>query len=224
MDEDRRIRFLIAPTLFLGSLLWGAWADLGWRSTIKNFLTSNNHDLNNVIGLVAAGGLVVFVAGYVIGTITHSLLRLLFLIGRPSWTQTRSHEVALRDDRLSSILAIFKVEKTWYQPEDQLYPGVAFDFGILAKEYEGVHRWLVRRWNAFSIGITSIAGLILSFVIGYCALHICFEVAWWAPVGIFLAAVVVTTVFAWRDAMGMLDFMVAVKDANPGSPTAPPSH
>ncbi len=34
MDEDRRIRFLVAPILFVASLLWGAMSD----ETARDFI------------------------------------------------------------------------------------------------------------------------------------------------------------------------------------------
>ena len=58
MDEVRRIRLLIAPALFVASILWGAWWDPD--STFSKHVF-RDHDWSKVIGLIAGGGFVVFV-------------------------------------------------------------------------------------------------------------------------------------------------------------------
>jgi hypothetical protein len=52
------------------SLIWGALLDNDYQLKIISF-TKNTHDLPNLIGLAAAGGLLVFTSGYMIGTITY---------------------------------------------------------------------------------------------------------------------------------------------------------
>jgi hypothetical protein len=80
MDEERQIRFLVAPTLFLASVLLGALSDPATRDFVRQTLL--DADWSKVIGLVAGaiagGGVVVFAAGYVFGTSTIFFLRLFF--------------------------------------------------------------------------------------------------------------------------------------------------
>ena len=54
MDEVRRIRFLIAPILFVTSLLWAMWLDPNpyWRDLIKHVLQLPKD--NSVVTLIAA--------------------------------------------------------------------------------------------------------------------------------------------------------------------------
>ena len=93
MDEDRRIRFLVAPTLFVASLLWGAWSDHAWRDFMV--ATLKDHEWPKLIAAIAGGGLLVFVAGYVIGTWTYFVLRLFFRYRPQCWGKSRFHEVAM---------------------------------------------------------------------------------------------------------------------------------
>jgi hypothetical protein len=96
MDEDRRIRFLVAPTLFVASLLWGAWSDSVAHEFIVQALKLP--DWSKIIGLIAGGGVIVFAAGYVIGTFTYFFLRLLFQLRPRRWGKSRFHEVAFSDE------------------------------------------------------------------------------------------------------------------------------
>jgi hypothetical protein len=76
-----------------------------------------------------------------------------------------------------------------------------------------VHQWLVRRWNAFSIGATGVAGLLLSFVIGHWMFFISFRWEWCVPVGILLVACFYVSRCAWHDGRRMVPFMAEMPDA-----------
>jgi hypothetical protein len=196
MDESRRIRFLVAPTLFVASLLWGAWSE-GFLEHVPD------SDLK-LVTLIAAGGLVVFAGGYVIGTCTHFVLRLISpLFGIPF------HEVALSYDAFGQV---WKKLDAHGEPDrsKELFAGVAFDHGILRNTYEGVHLWLIRRWNAFNIAATSLFGLVFSFPVGYFVIRIPVEAVWYVPVGIFLVILAFMMFWSWRDTMNMANFMAAL--------------
>jgi hypothetical protein len=195
MDEIRRIRLLIAPALFIASILWGAWWDPD--STFSKHVF-RDHDWSNVIGLIAGGGFVVFVGGYIIGTITYVVLRQLFrpLNGRGY----RFHEIALSKGDFQTIWDKLGAQGT-ADRERELFAGVAFDHGLLRKNYEGIHEWCVRHWTAFNISVNSICGLILSFPIGILmvGLHHCL---WWSlPALLFIGFLLRSAVWAWNDAM-----------------------
>src|SRR5271157_5965941 len=96
MDEDRRIRFMVAPLLFLASLAWGLVRDP--NAHLANLLAVSGLNLKDASGLIvaaAAGGLVVFVLGYVIGTITYVSLRLLAWVSKLFGVGSGSYEVVL---------------------------------------------------------------------------------------------------------------------------------
>ena len=208
MDADRRIRFVVSPILFLASLAWGAWFDPNSRSLIHQ--SSPNIDWANLIAIAAGAGLVVFVAGYVIGTLTYVGLRGAFcLFGL-------FHEGALSEKGLSALWARLRAPD---KPDrgKELFAIVAFDHGVLRedKRTEGAHLWLVRRWSAFSIASTSAVGLIGSFVFGdiFFGIHMCWQ--WLVPVGAFCVALLLVAISSWRDTMRMLEFMLGLPKSAP---------
>jgi hypothetical protein len=162
MDEDRRVRFFVAPLLLIASLLWGAWLDQNNRPFIIHFLLHTDN-LSKLIGLAAAAGFVVFTFGYVIGTITYFFLSIFFwLRAKLCRGKSQFHEVALSEATLNRVRERLRYSGTAEPRQQELSAGVAFDHGLLRKtNYEGVHLWLVRRWSAFSIGATSTTGLLL---------------------------------------------------------------
>jgi hypothetical protein len=216
MDEARTIRFYVAPVLFLMSVVWGAWFDYPTKhQLILDHLKVEN--LPNLIGLAAGGGFVVFAFGYIIGTLTYAILRLLFCLKAWCCGGSRYHEAGFA---LSDLKNIWK--KTGHpgadDPQQELWKQeisavVVFDFGIIRANYEGVHQWLVRRWNAVSIGATSVVGLLLSFPIGRCVFCISFSWAWCAPVMGLIVACFYVAYCAWGDGRRMVSFMAQMPDA-----------
>lgn len=209
MDEDRRIRFLVAPVLFVVSLGFGVWADPTCHLITRVTLTTT--EWSTVIGLLAAGSVIVFVAGYIIGTLTYVFLRLAFKLRPRSWG--RFHEVALG---AALKPALDKLRADGNQSSGpELYVGVALDYSILAQEHEGVHRWLMRRWNAFSIAATSMTALVLSILTGYwVGIPISRMPEWWLSALVFWFALLATAIWAWLDTMRMLRFMATLPKAS----------
>jgi hypothetical protein len=216
MDEDRRIRFLVSPILFVASLLLGALLDQTARDFIVRTILNERFDWPKLlIGFLAGGGIVVFALGYVIGTLTYFSLRLIFLCRPQHWG--RFHEVALSDDAFCRVWKQLGVFGT-ADRRQELSAGVAFDHSVLRKSHEGVHRWLVRRWNAFSIATTSFCGLILSLPFGY-LIGIPLTHIWWcAPVGVFAFVLFFVMIWSWRDTMRMVDFMTTTLPPERGVP------
>jgi len=209
MDEARKIRLLVAPMLFIASLLLGgALSD----QTAANFIALKDQDWSKLIGIIAAGGVGVFAAGYGIGTITQFLLRLIFCLKARFWGGFRFHEVALSDDSFKRVWdqigAPGKPDRAL-----ELYAGAAFDFGVLRTHRKGVHEWLFRRWNGFNTAVNSFWPLILSLPIGHWGIGIPWSVMWCLPVLILAVALGFVAFWAWRDTMIMAGFMASLKNA-----------
>jgi hypothetical protein len=204
MDEDRRIRFLIPPVLFLASLLWGVWSDQTTLDSMVRSLEWERFDWPKLIGLIAGGSVVVVAAGYVFGTVVEFVLRLLvpcLFFGKHLF-----HEVVLSKDGLERVWRRLDApgEPT---REQELYAGAAFDHHILRKDFEGIHDWLFRRCSAFNVAANSLCALVLSFLFGISVLGIPVRPAWWVPAAVFATLLVFAAHWAWRDTMKMLDFM-----------------
>lgn len=209
MDEARTIRFYVAPVLFLMSLAWGAWFDPTKQPMIVSHLEIDK--LPSLIGLAAGGGFVVFAFGYVIGTFTYALLRIWSCLRSRFIGGSRYHEAGLSPRELTEIWKTTAHRGT-VDPQQELSAVVVFDFEVLKKSHEGVHLWLVRRWNAFSIGATSVVGLLLSFIIGNQALSISFGWRWYVPVGLFIVVCFFVARWAWYDGRRMLKFMTEISN------------
>jgi hypothetical protein len=208
MDDDRKIRFQVAPVLFVASLLLGALFDQGARDSIVQFLERPDWGAK-LIGIVAGGGVVVFAGGYIIGTCTQFLLRMIFWCKAFLFGGSRFHEVALSNDSL---------ERVWHligAPEEpkrskELFAGAVFDFAILKKDREGVNQWLFRRWNGFNTAANSIFALVLSLLVGP-SIGVPWGYWWWQSVLAFAVVLGLTAYWSWREAMNMVGFMASLK-------------
>ena len=216
MDDDRRIRFLVAPFIFLASLAWGIARDP--CITLTSLLPGIELKLNDLTGLataIAGGGLALFPLGYAIGTISYVALRLPFEIACRFGWGSRSHEVHLSKELLATVWRVIGASEPpnrW----DALFAGVVFDHDLLRTKYEGIHKWIFRRWNAFSIAVTSITALLLSLWVGS-FVGIAWRIDWHCSVLTLCAVLAFSAWFAWRDTMGMLAFMVRKCQSNNAS-------
>jgi len=226
MDEERKIRFLVAPILFVASVLWGAWWDHSARELMEQVLTdhTDHPDWSKVISLIAGGGFAVFVAGYVIGTLTTFFLGALFQIGhRVGFTKSQFQDISMSDGAFDIVWKRLEAPKEWARSQE-LFAGAAFAYDVLLKDHAGVHQWMFRRLTAFNIAATSICGLLLSFLFGHCVVGITWTLAWCFPVVVFAFILGVTAWVAWHDAMDMFDFMISLESAKEaGTGSAPRS-
>jgi hypothetical protein len=140
---------LVAPALFVASLLIGALSDP--TGTAREFIVDVLKDSDwskSLVEIAAAGGVVVFAGGYVFGTITVFILRLSFCVGHAIGADfTKSHYLTFRFGKSGS--GCVRQEKP--DRPQELSAGAMFDFDVLKKDHEGVHQWLFHRWNGFNI-------------------------------------------------------------------------
>jgi len=220
MDEIRRFRFQVAPLLFLISLGWGTWFDPStWNriaeSALTNYLKQNG--IGASITVIASGSIVVFAMGLVIGTFSYVGLRCVFLLDGccRRLEGVNTHEVYLADHTLSQIWSHLNPAIRLARSMD-FYAAVAFDHGILQTKNEGVYHWMVRRWNAFSLSVTSISGLMLSLIVGW-IFHIAISWQWLSTVAVLLTLFAINAFFAWNDTMRMLAFQATLPLPDPKS-------
>jgi len=205
MDEERRIRFLVSPALFIASLFIGAWSDPMAHDWIERIIEKS--EWSKLVELAAAGGAVVFAGGYVFGTISYFFLRLVFLCRPRHWG--RFHEVAFSDKSFGQVWDLIGAPGELDRSQE-LSAGAVFDFDVLRNRYKGVHQWLFRRWSAFNIAASSITALALSFPAGN-FIGIPWSLAWFLSVGIFIVFLWFVMFWAWRDTMRMARFMASIE-------------
>ncbi|MFN3242921.1 MAG: hypothetical protein ACE37K_15580 [Planctomycetota bacterium] len=213
MDEDRKIRFLVSPLVFVASFLWGLALDTD-KSVANVFPVSLAlpDTWQGSVALLAAGGSGVFTLGVAIGSISFVVLRAGFCIFCLS--HGRSHEVVMRPDVLRRAWAILG-GKGVGDPRREVYIGVSLDHGVIQSRYEGIHKWIRRRWNAFSISVTSITAIALSLIVAVFA-GVDIPLGWWGPALAMTAVFVFSARWAWIDSMEMLALMTEI-DLSTGS-------
>jgi K+-transporting ATPase A subunit len=104
MNEERQIQLLYPPLFFLAAFGSALFLDKKMRCIIKPYISGNNNQLYEFIGLAAAGGIAVIVFGFLIGTISIVLLRGLF------WFFGRHYEAVISDECLKRIWNKIRVE------------------------------------------------------------------------------------------------------------------
>jgi hypothetical protein len=218
MDEIRRLRFQIAPLLFLVSLGWGIWFDDStWeRIAASPIIGHVDKGLGPAITFIAGGGIVLFALGLVIGTVSYVGLRIFVLIvfrlclWRVGFI---THECFVRVETLRQMREKLEVPGE-FDRRRAFFAAVSFDHGIIQSNNPGVYHWMVRRWNAFSIAVTSVTGLGLSLVVGkFFGIHVSNE--WICPLVGLLVLFFLNAIFAWYDTMSMLAFQATIPIPEP---------
>lgn len=199
MDEERRIRFLIPPLFLIGSLLWGIACDP--VTSLQGLVGLEPDDLGDMLALLAGGGVVVVTFGFLLGAITVFVLRTTFRI-----FLRRYHEVVLSQHALERIWDRLAVPRDDRINRNELYAGAAFDHEIMKNSREGIHLWLMRRWNAFNVSASSTTALVVSVIGGVCCLDVSISWKWVLPVCLIIALLLWSAVVAHRDTMRMIEF------------------
>ena len=229
MMEDRRIRFLIPPILILLSLLFGFVEGncfvSGTCSATKNtqvykaihdivysHASLNANGLLSLLALLAGGGVLLLAIGIVNGTLTYLFLRLVAylpfttMIRLPLLKKVHSHEIWLTEESLTAIRRKLQIPEEHKSISEDFYTGATFDHDILHQHHPGIHAWMSRRWDSFSIAMTSSIGLLLSLVLGHFWLGIPFNNSWCGSVLALFLSFLLNGLIAYRDTMWMLAF------------------
>src|SRR5258705_12650572 len=108
MDKERQIRFLYPPLFLVCSVLFAfALDEVQEVATYLEpiFGTSNGTGVANLITLLTAGGALVLVSGFAIGTLTHLILSGLFVLARPCRPKAKGvYETFISKDAYQKVL------------------------------------------------------------------------------------------------------------------------
>jgi len=200
MDEGRRLRFLIPPCIMFGSVLLGVCLDP--RLTVKNVVERIPPELLAGLGLpvLAGGGILLLATGYVIGTTSIVLLKILSLVVGKQQKRTWVYDINCRPGFLRRVARELKA-RPWMAISDPLSAGVTFDEEMLPPN---VREWSMRRWHAFNTALHSCVALAY-------AVAICFRLGA-ATCPWIVISVLGMMVFGWiactarRDTLQMADF------------------
>ena len=163
MDEQRQIRFLYPPFFLIGSLLWGVYLDPTTKLGDLLAFIPSGIQWPQAITLLVGGSVLVIALGFLIGTLSLSLLRLLFFV----FSLCRDHwyhfEASVSSECLAKIWPILHLPA---QPDqsNMFRAVVTFDHEMLSRP---VHDWLRRRWSGFLISTHSAVALLLALILGW---------------------------------------------------------
>lgn len=201
MDKERQIRFLYPPLIFMCSLIIEVLIDGSNKGIdILTNITKNSNTTSILVTILGFSSLLL-VLGFLFGTITIFILRLLFVRNK------FNYEIKLRkgaNTDLQKILFSNSLEKV--RKKERLYAGVYFDHSCIP---DGVHMWIVRRWNAFLISCTSVFALITCIVF-VLAMGLEIFCTWIMANIFFILLFVYQAIFSWKETMGMIEFSVKV--------------
>ncbi len=202
MDKERQIRFLYPPLIFLGSLALGTWLDYpnDFGEKVSSFLSNAN--ITSVIIAILGAGSTVLVLGFIIGTLTILLLRILF------FRNGFSYEFILTKgtyDKIGRIILENKDDSV--RKEDRVYAAVVFDHAYID---QNVHGWIARRWNAFLIAAFSAFGLLASLLIGW-LLGISLTISWVIVTILLTICFILQSRLSYIETMKMIAFLTRVK-------------
>jgi hypothetical protein len=184
----------------LGSLLLGLYFDK--CTTLDSILTPLNlTDTKDLILVVIGGGVLILVTGYIIGTITIFLLRLIFIFNKGTY------EINLKQDFDDIGEIILKDGSEKIKNKEKLYALVTYDHEFLP---DNIHKWIQRRWTAFHTSANAATSLILSIIVGQCiGIHIG---TWWIVVlGILTIIYVYHSYRARKETIDMINFQTKIR-------------
>ncbi|HTR27194.1 MAG TPA: hypothetical protein VMI10_24695 [Terriglobales bacterium] len=191
MDQDRQIRFIIPPFFLFASLLVGRYLSCG---SLPEFLKADSG--KEIVALLAATAVITIPLGYLISTISVFILRLLARLFREP-----TYEAVVTDHVLKRIWSLIKHDGEEMR-RSMLYATTTFDHEILS---DGVHMWLLRRWNSFNISVHSAVALTIALAVAP-LFSIQLTRYWWLSTLGFVALFLNAAFTAWREVMTMIEF------------------
>lgn len=206
MDQDRQIRLLIPPFFLLLALLWGAYLD----PSVKLAPLLLPASAQSLLGVLAAATVCVLPLGFLLSAISILLLRILFSLSRNPGYEARITAEALR--RIWPQLHT----NSPFDTNHTLYAVATYDHELLSN---GIHSWLMRRWNLFNVSIHSAVSVVLAHGVG-ALLGLSQNRRWTAFTSLIVVILLANAIVAWRQTMAMIEFQ-SQRDLPPKETTPP---
>jgi len=195
LEENRQLRFLIPPVIFLISLLW-------WGVVIDPHKPLLGLLKDAPILALGVGAAAVLALGFIISSISIFVLRLF-----------GEYEAWFSDADLNLMREAINKKKGTIDKKQKLYLVATYGHGLVARETPGLYEWLLRRWNVFLVSFHSCFALILSLLIpsllrGWEILSKSLFLYWWLPVIILILVFVTNACRAYKENRGMTKFLL----------------
>jgi hypothetical protein len=196
MEQDRNLRFLIPPFILLASLYFGAVLDpfVSLENLYK--MLGANAGAPAIIGIVASGGVAIVAFGFIIGSFSVLILRILF------WVKGQNYEAFVSTEPFNAIWKTVGSTKD-SDTKKMLYLLAIYDHEILP---ESLHQWLGRRWNTVMVSFNCVAALLSAHLVG-CAFHLAQTCTWWTTSVVLIAILLFNGLVARHQTMTMFEFL-----------------
>jgi len=206
-DYYRQLRFLVPPTLFLGSLSIGAYFARGtptwWVSEL---------DVKDILGIAAVLAGLAIPLGFLITSASVLLMRIAFFVIK------RGHyEAHVTEGGFKAIWMALGLDQKVNYDRWRLYALVTLAHGLLD---ERVHAWIQRRWSIFHASMNSAIAAVLAFLSGP-LVGIAYTFRWAVFTLIIALILTVNGAIAWREVMTMIEFQAYSTTRFPGDVSSP---
>lgn len=209
MDTERKVRFLIPPTVFYSLLILLAYSHgFPTKAQIEALRELPGDMTAELLGLIIVGSLFVLATGFVLGAVTLLLTRVLFLAARLiglCWGRSGNYETFHSSQCF---------EKIWgrvgggvpRRKSLNFYAIMTFDHDILFQGSPGINQWMMRRWSSFTISFQSAISVVLAFAFFRLFHSLDVGPKWWIIISITVGALVFQAAVAWWEGMQMMEF------------------
>jgi hypothetical protein len=160
MEAERRWRFVIPPAVLFASISWGATIDpVNKGRELFTALRAEDRIVPLVIGAFAGGVLVVAI-GYILSTVTISVLS---LIWRRQHGGYEAGVGSVAEHAIWNVLFGSAGTKMSSQSETVFNALVVYDHWLIPKD---LHAWIQRRWQSIMLASNTATAVIVAPVVG----------------------------------------------------------
>ena len=151
MEQNRNLRGLIPPLVFVASLAWVQLLHAGWEGLQSEQIGPT------LAALLAGGAAVVIALGFVLSSVSIAILR--------TWSRVRFGKTIDIAGFSDELLVCFGKRVGLSKELALQYPlqcAALYDHHVVREKYKGVHEWAARRWNMFHVSVHCCLALVLA--------------------------------------------------------------
>lgn len=212
MDQDRNLRSLIPPLVFVASLVWVRLLQSGWEGFQSDKVGAT------MAALLAGGAAVVVALGFVLSSVSILLLR--------AWSHQRFGKTIDIAGFPDDLIVSFGAEVGLSRDLALMYPlqcAALYDHQVVREKRKGVHEWAARRWNMFHVSVHCCLALALAhgaWLIYYVARGSIWTpswtlaLGWWLPDAVLFVCMGVNACVAFHENRDLFKVLLEVSESS----------
>ena len=219
MEQDRNLRSLIPPLVFVASLVWVSLLQSGWGAFQSDKVGAT------VAALLAGGAAVVVALGFVLSSVSIWLLR--------TWSCLyfgKTIDIAgFSDEMLVSFGGKVGLSKD-LALRYPLQCAALYDHGVVREKNKGGHEWAARRWNMFHVSVHCCLALVLAHG-AWLTYHVArgsvwtpswtLALCWWLPDVVLFVCLGWNAFVAFGENRDLFKVLLEVSESQNTVPTVP---